>query len=125
MHGTAGDEDWFTVTLPRPITARRVVFTQGTVVAHGGWFNAQAGKPRVQVQRHAGAAWETLGELADYPPTTATDPGPLANGWDSHEHGLVFAQPERFVALRVIGRPAGGNDAQRAHVTCTELQAFV
>lgn len=125
LHGTAGDEDWFTVTLPRPITARRVVFTQGTVVAHGGWFNAQAGKPRVQVQRHAGAAWETLGELADYPPTTATDPGPLANGWDSHEHGLVFAQPERFVALRVIGRPAGGNDAQRAHVTCTELQAFV
>ena len=124
LQGRTDDQDWFAVTLPHPIIARRVVFTQGKVSRHGGWFNAQGGKPRVQVQRNVGAAWETLGELADYPATTATDPGPLANEWDSHEHGLVLEQPERFVAVRIIGRPAGGNDPPRAHVTCTELQAF-
>ncbi len=124
LGGVVPDEDWFAVALPRPVTARRVVFTQGTVAAHGGWFDAQAGKPRVQLQRRAGAAWETLGELADYPATTATQPGPLANTWDTHEHGLVFSQPERFVAVRVIGRPAGGSDPKRAHVTCSALQAF-
>lgn len=124
LSGAAPDEDWFAVTLPRSVTARRVVFTQGHVTVHGGWFDAQSGKPRVQVRRHAAAAWETLGVLADYPATTATDCGPLANTWDSHEYALVFAQPESFVAVRVTGRPAGGQSPKRAHVTCTALQAF-
>ncbi len=125
--GRRADEDWFAVTLARPVTAQRVVFT-GTRAAHdGGWFDTHAGKPRVQIQRAAGGPWETIGELRDYPATTATAAsnatGTRGLGVDS-QFTLKLAAPATFVALRVIGAPSSGDNPKQAFASCAELQAF-
>ena len=117
----AGPEDWFAITLKRPVQARRFVFTPGVAASDGGWFDTRQGKPRVQVQRRRGGAWETLGRLDSYPDTTDADPGPLANGWDRRSFVLVLPAPVRLLAVRIIGRPAG---TPAAYATCAELQAF-
>ena len=71
--GTSAKEDWYAVTLPAPARIARVVFKHGQNFHDGGWFDTRGGKPRVQVQTKSGGAWETVGELAGYPATTATD----------------------------------------------------
>jgi hypothetical protein len=120
-------EDWFAVTLARPATAKRIVFTGARMAHDGGWFDTQAGKPRVQIQRIACGNWETIGELSDYPPTTATvaknATGTREKGVDS-QFTLMLPVPENFVALRVIGAPACGDNSKQAFVSCSELQAF-
>lgn len=122
--GQRADEDWYAVTLSQPVSARRFVFTHGRVAKDGGWFDTRSGKPRVQVQRSAGAPWDTIGILADYPATTDTQ----ANGveqWDRDaRHTLQLPAPERFVAVRVIGVPACGDKPSQAHSSCAQLQAF-
>ena len=65
--GQPSKEDWFAVTLDAPIAIRRVVFRHGKNFHDGGWFDASAGKPKVQIQREKGGAWETIGELARLP----------------------------------------------------------
>ena len=120
--GKSAKEDWFAVTLPQPATVSRVIFTQGKIYHDGGWFDASAGKPRVQIQRTAGGAWETIGELADYPATTATDAKKLK--WGNNQFTLKLKTPVTFVALRVIGTPASGDNPKQAFVSCAELQAF-
>ena len=79
------------------MTISRVVFAHGKTFHDGGWFDASAGKPRVQVKTTKDAPWETVGDLKDYPATTATDPAGLKGG-------------ERFtcrfeVPLNVLGHP--------------------
>ncbi len=122
--GQRADEDWFAVTLKNPVTARRVVFTPGKKFHNGGWFDTRTGKPRVQVRRTAGGAWETIGELADYPATTATkaDDRRLTPG--DAAFTLNLTAPETFVALRVVGVPACGDEPKQAFASCAELQAF-
>ncbi len=122
--GQPAAEDWFAVTLPQPATARRIVFTHGQNAPDGGWFDTQAGKPRVQVRRSADAAWETLGELADYPATTAAKGDDLQRWWVDARFTLQLKTPVTFVAVRVIGKPASGNNPAQAHASCTELQAY-
>jgi hypothetical protein len=122
--GTAVDEDWFAVALPRLIVARRFTFSAGRVSEDGGWFDARQGKPRVQVQRTTGADWQTIGTLDGYPDTTATEARDVGNDWDLAAYTLNVQQPVEFVAVRVIGRPAGGKDPTRPYVTCAALQAF-
>ncbi len=120
--GRPAAEDWFAVTLAEPATARRVIFTHGKMFHDGGWFDARGGKPRVQIQRAASGPWETIGELADYPATTATTPKGQKSGYG--QFALKLDTPVTFVALRVIGRPACGDNPRQAFVTCAELQAF-
>jgi hypothetical protein len=120
--GKGAKEDWFAVTLPQPATAGRVIFTQGKIFHDGGWFDASAGKPRVQIQRTAGGVWETIGELAGYPATTATDSKKMK--WGNNQFTLQLKTPVTFVALRVIGTPAGGDNPKQAFASCAELQAF-
>jgi hypothetical protein len=115
-------EDWFAVTLSQPATVSRVVFVAGKIFHDGGWFDASAGKPRVQIQRNAGSEWKTIGELANYPATTATDFKNLK--WGGNQFALKLKVPITFVAVRVIGRPAGGDHLQQAFSSCGELQAF-
>ncbi|MCY2989553.1 MAG: hypothetical protein NTY19_17010 [Planctomycetota bacterium] len=69
--GKLVEEDWFAVSLDEMVTVSSVVFGHGQNFPDGGWFDASAGKPRVQVQVSKGGAWETVGELSDYPKTTA------------------------------------------------------
>jgi hypothetical protein len=73
------------------------------------------------VQRIADGPWETVGELQSYPATTAASAPGLVQG---QQFALRLDAPLRFVAVRVIGKPASGDRPQQAFVTCTELQAF-
>ncbi|MEQ1882967.1 MAG: beta-L-arabinofuranosidase domain-containing protein, partial [Burkholderiales bacterium] len=98
--GQPSKEDWFAVTLDVPIAIRRVVFMHGNNFHDGGWFDAGAGKPKVQIQRAKGGAWETVGELADYPATTATNNGNLKFG---QAFTLRLASPAKALAVRVLG----------------------
>lgn len=114
-------EDWFAVTLDAPIAIRRVVFRHGKNFHDGGWFDASAGKPKVQIQRAPGGAWETIGELTDYPATTATDNAGLKSG---QAFTLKLANPVNAQAVRVVGVPACGDNPKQNFASCAELQAF-
>jgi hypothetical protein len=120
-NGQYAAEDWFAVTLDQPVSASRFVFTHGRNYHDGGWFDTEAGKPKVQVQRSADGPWEAVGELQSYPATTAASAPGLVQG---QQFALRLDAPLRFVAVRVIGKPASGDRPQQAFVTCTELQAF-
>jgi hypothetical protein len=114
-------EDWFAVTLDQPETVSRVVFAHGQTFHDGGWFDASAGKPRVQIKVSKDAAWETAGELKDYPATTATNPAGLKDG---ERFTCQFPQPMKVFAIRILGKPACGDNARQAFASCGELQAF-
>lgn len=119
--GTARDEDWFAVRLDEPVTIRRIVYAHGKTFHDGGWFDASAGKPRIQVQRTQGGAWETVGTLDDYPATTATNAKGLKEG---QSFTLRLKEPIEAVAIRVIGKPACGDNPRQAFSSCAELQGF-
>ena len=121
FNGKPADEDWFAATLDDPATITRVVFMHGRVFHDGGWFDASAGKPKVQAKSAPDAQWETLGELQDYPATTATDPAKLKDG---QAFTLKLPNAVKVQALRVVGKPACGDDPKQAFSSCAELQAF-
>lgn len=119
--GEKQDEDWFAVNLEKPLMAGRIVFAHGQNFHDGGWFDASGGKPRVQVKKTNAGAWETIGTLDDYPATTATDNRGLQDG---QKFTLKLPAPFSIVALRVIGKPASGDNANQAFSSCGELSAF-
>jgi hypothetical protein len=114
-------EDWYAVTLDEPATIARVVFAHGQTFHDGGWFDASAARPRVQVKTKPGGEWQTVGELKDYPATTATNPAGLKGG---ERFTCALASPTKVLAVRVIGKPASGDNPQQAFSSCAELQAF-
>ncbi|MBT9594397.1 MAG: glycoside hydrolase family 127 protein [Vitreoscilla sp.] len=122
--GKPADQDWFAVTLQRPVTARRFVFTHGKSFHDGGWFDTRTGKPRVQIRRDAEAAWETVGKLDGYPATTAASAQGVEQWFRDAQFSLVLEAPISFTAVRVIGVPASGDDPRQAFASCSELQAF-
>ena len=105
----------------KPMTVARVVFAHGKSFHDGGWFDASAGKPQVQIKRVAGGAWETIGTLDDYPATTATDNRGLKDG---QQFTLKLKEPLSIVALCVSGTPASGDGPNQAFSSCAELGAF-
>jgi DUF1680 family protein len=119
--GQPSKEDWFAVTLEAPTAIRRVVFMHGNNFHDGGWFDTSAGKPKVQIQREKGGKWETIGELADYPATTATNNANLKFG---QPFTLKLASPVKALAVRVLGVPACGDNPKQNFSSCSELQAF-
>jgi hypothetical protein len=118
--GESENRVWFAIILPVPARVGRIAFVQGPIESTSGWFDASAGKPRVEIQRATGGEWETVGGLGDYPATTATNSGGLAQG-QSFE--LFLPAPTLVTAVRVSGAPVGGTPGQ-ANVSCGELQAF-
>jgi hypothetical protein len=114
-------EDWFAVTLDEPVTVSRVVFAHGQTFHDGGWFDANAGKPRIQVKAAADGPWQTIVELGNYPATTATDPAGLKGG---ERFACEFASPIKLLVIRVIGKPACGDNPRQAFASCAELQAY-
>ncbi len=121
FNGERAAEDWFAVTLSSPVTFKRVVFVHGKCFHDGGWFDCAAGKPKVQVQREKAGAWETVGELAEYPATTGTEEKGLSAG---QKFTLRLAAPVKAVGLRVVGVPACGDNPAQAFSSCAELEAF-
>lgn len=121
FNGEKRDEDWFAVSVEKPVLIRRIVFAHGRTFHDGGWFDSRAGKPRVQIRRAENGDWETIDTLDDYPATTATNPRGLRDG---QTFTLRLSAAQKAVAVRVIGKPAPGDNANQAFVSCAELAAF-
>jgi hypothetical protein len=119
---TKAGEDWFAVTLPAPVKIKRIVFIHGKNFHDGGWFDTSAGKPRIQIQRTPEGAWETIGELSDYPETTAAKGDDARLTWANKQFTFRLPVPTSVVAARVIGRPASGDNPAQAFVSCSELE---
>ena len=75
----------------------------------------------MQSRRENNNKWETVGELSDYPATTATDDKKLKPG---QAFTLRLPEPVKAAAVRIIGTPACGNKPTQAFSSCAELQAF-
>ncbi len=138
--GATAGEQWFSVSFARPLDLRRVAFVHGFNLTQRGWFDTSAGKPVVYVQRRIGGAWEKIGELADYPATTATEgaifkrelkgqldvtTGDIERVSQSQTFSLALSKPETAVAVRVAGMPSSGEKTDNHAVSCAELQVFV
>jgi uncharacterized protein len=121
FNNQAGAEDWFAVTLDQSETISRVVYVHGQTFHDGGWFDASAGKPRIQIKATKDAPWETVGEVKDYPATTATDPAGLKGG---ERFTCQLTQPVKAFAIRIVGKPTSGDNVNQAFASCAELQAF-
>ncbi len=120
--GRPAAEDWYAIALPEAVKIGRIVFGHGRVFHDGGWFDSSAGKPRVQVQRAQGGAWETVGELAGYPATTAQRGGGLRDG---QRFDAKLSETLTVWGVRVAGKPASGDNPQQAFSSCAELEAYL
>ena len=112
---------WFALERDDPVDVRTVVFVHGRSLVHGGWFDTSSGQPLVQLLATSTAAWRTVGELAGYPSTTATDDGGLR---PAQRFEVDLGTAVRGCGLRVIGAGAYGQYPQRRFATCALLQAF-
>jgi hypothetical protein len=120
-NGKSAAQDWYAVTLQEPAMVGEVVFGQGKTEHDGGWFDASNGKPRIQIKTTPDGPWENAGRFEDYPPTTAANPAGLRGG---ERFVCKFKKPTEIIAIRVIGKPASGDNAQQSFSSCAELQAF-
>jgi hypothetical protein len=118
--GTKQAEDWYALEVTEPVVVRRVVFVQGMLFHDGGWFDASAGKPKIQVKKTKDGAWEDLGILDSYPAATATHPAGLKAGQEFE----VRVAPVSVIAVRVIGKPACGDNPAQAFTSCAELHVY-
>jgi DUF1680 family protein len=120
--GTKVDEDWFSVEADTPQMIDRVVFVQGRYYHDGGWFDTSgsAGKPRVQIKSTSSSPWADVAQLDDYPSTTPADPGTLKEA-QSFEARFPAVSA---VAIRVIGKPGCGDNAEQNFSSCAEVQGF-
>ena len=98
-----------------------MVFTHGGTFHDGGWFDTSKGKPQVQVQAVKDGPWTTVGELADYPATTATDNKSIKN---NTRFACTLATPVKALSVRVIGRPACGDVPARSMSSSAGLAAY-
>jgi uncharacterized protein len=98
-----------------------VVFFHGQTFPNGGWFDASASKPRLEIKTSPAGEWSTVCTLSDYPDTTDTNPAGLKAG---EQFNCELPEPVRVVAVRVIGKPASGANPKQNFATCAELQAF-
>ena len=114
-------DDWFGVELEEPVKISRVSFAHGKTFHDGGWFDASAGKPYIQIKRAVDGKWERAGEFKDYPAATATNAAGLKDG----ERFLCeMENPIEVFGVRVVGKPACGDNSKQAFASCAELQAF-
>ena len=121
FNGKAANQDWYAVALDEPVTIERVELFHGRTFHDGGWFDTSDGKPRVQVKTTADGSWENAGTFANYPATTARDAAGLKGG---ERFTCVLEKPIKIFAIRVIGKPASGDNSHQAFSSCAELQAF-
>ncbi|HSU53645.1 MAG TPA: beta-L-arabinofuranosidase domain-containing protein [Candidatus Dormibacteraeota bacterium] len=113
--------DWFGAEMEEPVTVSRVLFLHGKTFHDGGWFDTTGGKPRVEVKTTANGQWEKVSEIKDYPAATATDAAGLKGG---EAFSCQLAQPMEIVGIRVVGKPASGDNPKQSFASCAELKAF-
>jgi len=119
--GSKQEQDWYAVTLAQASNVGWVVFTHGITVHDGGWFDTSKEKPKVQVQAVKDGPWMTVGELTDYPATTATDNKSIKN---HARFACALATPVKALAVRVIGQPACGDVPARSMSSSAGLAAY-
>jgi DUF1680 family protein len=119
--GKPAEQDWYAVQIDRPRTISRVVYFAGRSSRNGGWFDTSAGKPSIQVKKSADGPWEEVAKLESYPNTTATENGGL--GEPGPNFSVTF-EPVAAVGIRIVGKPAGGNQPNQAFSSCAELMAY-
>lgn len=115
------EEDWFAVSLPKAVRIDTVTYAHGKTFHDGGWFDASGDKPQIQVQETPNGPWKRVATLQSYPNTTATNPAGLVAG---ETFSVSFPAVEAF-AIRILGRPAHGDNSAQAFTSCAELQGFV
>lgn len=120
-NGQRWPHDYYGVELEEPVRIAQIVFVHGQSGPGGGWFDASAGKPRIEIKPNSDAEWETLCELTNYPATTATDSAGLR---DMERIVCDLPKPVEVFGLRVIGKAACGNNPKQNWTSCAELQAF-
>jgi hypothetical protein len=99
---------------------KRVVFVHGKTFHDGGWFDASAGPPQVQVQSTQGGNWEIVGVLKEYPATTARSAAGLGGG---ERFACQLPKTTKVFGVRVVGKPASGDNPQQSFSSCAELLA--
>ncbi|MFI5386181.1 MAG: glycoside hydrolase family 127 protein [Fimbriimonadales bacterium] len=119
--GRIQSEAWFSVHRKEPVQIRRIVFAHGQTFHDGGWFDASKEKPRAEIQEQQNGPWIPVGHFDGYPSTTAADPHGLRGG---EAFTLTFDRAIRACGLRVIGRPASGDNPKQSFASCAELEAF-
>ena len=122
FNNTKANEDWFAVLLDTPVTIDRVVFVHGETFHDGGWFDTEGGTHpvQIQIQTKRRGPWKTVATLDAYPKTSATDSAGLQNG----QKFQASFPAATVLAVRVLGKPAGGDTPTQAFSSCAELQAF-
>ena len=119
--GNPAAEDWYALAHDSPIEINRVLFFHGKSFHDGGWFDASAGKPRIQVRTEKNGEWKTVATLDSYPAATSASNGGLTDGRKFEARFPAV----KAVALRIIGKPASGDNPAQAFTSCAELQAFL
>ena len=119
-YDTLKDSDSWEVTLDQPVKISRVVFRHGHTSHNGGWFDTSDGKPKVFVRTEQDGPWRPVGTLETYPQTTA-DKLPKLDDGQAFE--LVIS-PTKVYGVRVVGKPAYGDDPTQTFSSCAELAAF-
>ncbi|MBI5833046.1 MAG: glycoside hydrolase family 127 protein [Armatimonadetes bacterium] len=119
--GAKQAEDFFEVSWTAAKTIGRVVFVQGKVFHDGGWFDTSAGRPKILVRETPGGPWRQVATLDAYPAATAADAKGLELG---QRFEARLPGPVKVVALRVVGRPACGDNPAQSFSSCAELGAM-
>ncbi len=119
--GKKGEQDWFAVTVGKPVKINRVVYAHGETFHDGGWFDTDEGKPEIQILREADGEWETVAELKSYPSLSETEHKGIRDG---QEFSIKFPTVEAC-GIRVLGKPAHGDNPAQSFSSCAELQAFL
>jgi len=115
FEGRPANEDWYAVEMDKPAEIVRVTFRHGKVFENGGWFDASASKPVVQVRRTKNGPWQTVAVLESYPTLNSAQIPALRDG---EPFTVRLPQPLTVIAVRIVGKPA------RSFSSCAELAAY-
>lgn len=112
-------EAFFGVAVEKPVRISKAVYVVGDIFPDGGWFDASGGKPKFQIRRTADGPWVDVAVFEDYPAATATE----AQGIRRGTYFTVKFAPVEAVAIRIVGKPASGDNPAQAFASCAELTA--
>jgi DUF1680 family protein len=118
--GKPQEQAFFGIAIEQSVKISRAIYVAGSVFHDGGWFDTTGGKPRLQVKKTSDGPWVDIAVFEDYPAATATDPKGI-------QPGLRFTvrfEPVEAVMIRIIGKPASGDNPSQAFASCAELVAF-
>jgi hypothetical protein len=110
---------YFGIAIEKPVTIRRATYLAGSIFHDGGWFDATGGKPKFQIRKAPNSPWVDVAVFEDYPATTATD----AKGIRLGTRFIVKFESVEAVAIRIVGKPACGDNPAQAFASCAELSA--